>query len=173
MSSKTATKLILFLIVLGIILSEPLFSAGGSVTNLPEDELQLHVVIKAVSYVGIAYRFGGTDARGVDCSGFITTLLRDVIPSLPRRVRDLYSFGLRVKKEELEPGDLIFFDTSGAVPTGTDPSHVGLYIGDEHFIHAASKGERTGVIISSLKKRYYVERYVGSRRVLHLAAERR
>jgi cell wall-associated NlpC family hydrolase len=171
MSRKTATQLIFFLILLGIVLSPPVFAAGGSVNNPAKDELQLHVVIKAVSYVGIAYRFGGTDARGVDCSGFITTLLRDVIPSLPRRVRDLYSFGLPIKKEELEPGDLVFFDTTGSVTTRENPSHVGLYIGDDHFIHAASKGERTGVIISSLKKRYYVERYVGSRRVLHLAAK--
>lgn len=173
MTSKTGTLFFFLLIALGLLFSQPVFSAGGTAKIMPKDELQLHVVIEAASYVGIAYRFGGTDARGVDCSGFITTLLRDEIPSIPRRVQDLFTFGLSLKREELEPGDLVFFNTTVASSMGNAPTHVGIYIGDDHFIHAASEGERTGVIISSLNKRYYAKKYAGARRVLHLAAGRR
>ncbi len=128
------------------------------------EEIRLAVVVKAGSYLGIAYHFGGEDARGLDCSGFVRAVFADFIPEIPRRSMELYYFGKTVDKRDLRPGDLVFFNT-----TGRDPSHVGVYIGENHFIHSASGGDNTGVIISSLDSDYYADRYTGSRRVVHLA----
>ncbi|MFO7848944.1 MAG: C40 family peptidase, partial [Spirochaetia bacterium] len=101
----------------------------------------------------------GTGSNGLDCSGLIYRVYRDNGVEVPRTVRTLIHTGKRVSGS-LQEGDLVFFNTFGRAP-----SHVGIYIGDNRFIHAASEGEETGVIISSLDKKYYNDRYLHARRI--------
>lgn len=156
----------ILLIALSITLTTAAIEITAAENNptAPLEEIRLAVVVKASSYLGIAYHFGGEDARGLDCSGFVRAVFTDFIPEIPRRSMELSYFGKPIDKRDLQPGDLVFFNT-----TGRNPSHVGVYIGGNHFIHSASGGDNTGVIISSLDSDYYAARYTGSRRVVHLA----
>jgi len=120
------------------------------------------IVSEAFAYLDTPYLYGGTDSRGVDCSGLVFTVFKQAADKiLPRRVTDLYYQGEEIE-DVLLPGDLLFFNTTGG------PSHVGIYIGEQRFIHSASAGKKTGVIISSLAETYYSERVLGARRLVHL-----
>lgn len=121
------------------------------------------LVDTALSYVGTYYKYAGMSrAGGFDCSGLVYRTYIDVAGiRLPRMVPDMYNTGTPIDKSELLPGDLLFFNTLGYV------SHVGMYIGDGKFVHA--ENEKTGVIVTSLSKNYYVRTYVGARR--HFEAE--
>lgn len=114
----------------------------------------------ALEYLGVPYEPGGNDETGMDCSGLVYRVLSDHLP-IPagRTVAELYQQGEPVA-DQLLPGDLVFFDTTGG------PSHVGLYLGGDEFIHAASDGPETGVIVSSLRVPYYLRRYLGARRLI-------
>ncbi len=116
------------------------------------------IVAIAKKYIGTPYHYGGTTTRAFDCSGYIGYIYKQVGVSLPRTSRDQSRFGTWVTRGGLIPGDLIFFTTNG---TG-GVSHVGMYIGNDQFIHASSKH---GVTITSLSKDYYTRRYVTARRV--------
>lgn len=122
--------------------------------------VQEKIVQKAYEFLGTPYKYGGTDKNGVDCSGLSYAVYKAVTgQSLPRAVATLYEYGEKVTAQLL-PGDLLFFDTVGG------PSHVGIYIGNNNLIHAASAGPKLGVIISSLNEDYYKTRYLGARRVI-------
>lgn len=122
------------------------------------------IVDTAKDYLGTPYVYAGVSKKGVDCSGLVHTVYKDVTrKALPRRVVDLLNAGTSIPGS-LAPGDLVFFDTTGG------PSHVGIYIGGKKFVHAASEGPRTGVIISSMEERYYRTRYIGARRYLPKSA---
>ncbi len=115
---------------------------------------------RALEYLGVPYRSGGSAAGGMDCSGLVYRVLEDRLPGpVGRTVEQLYRQGEAVA-DQLLPGDLVFFDTTGG------PSHVGLYLGNDEFIHAASDGPETGVIVSSLREPYYLRRYLGARRLI-------
>ncbi len=113
----------------------------------------------ARTYLGAPYRSGGSTSRGMDCSGLV---FRSAIDgpgmSVPRTVQALSDRAKHVPDAALEPGDLLFFNTTGRI------SHVGIYIGNNRFIHAASEGPETGVIISELSESYWERtyRYAGS-----------
>jgi len=115
----------------------------------------------AKSYIGVPYRFGSTDpARGFDCSGFVTVVMRNFGIYLQRSSAAMASTnGSQVARNALEPGDLVFFATGG----GGRVSHVGIYIGDDRFIHSASC---RGVIISGMEDPGYRGRFVRANRVL-------
>lgn len=121
----------------------------------------LPVVAEALSFLGTPYVYGGMDENGVDCSGLIYAIYKKRIPWIPRTARDLWERASAV--EELQTGDLVFFNT-----LGTGLNHVGFYIGDNKFVHAASAGPETGVIVSSLDENYYKERYIGAKRLEEL-----
>ena len=126
------------------------------------EPLRERIVSQAFSFLDTPYLYGGTDSRGVDCSGLVFTVFKKAADKiLPRKVADLYHQGEKIDNMLL-PGDLLFFDTTGG------PSHVGIYIGEQRFIHAASAGKKTGVIISSLAETYYSTRMLGARRFVHL-----
>jgi len=118
------------------------------------------VVLESVSLTGIPYRWGGTNLKGLDCSGFVYMIYSDRDPYLPRRSVDQYRYGSAVSTGKEQPGDLVFFNTEGWTA-----SHVGIYLGDRRFIHAASGEDRQGIIISSLDTPYYKARYLGARRL--------
>ncbi|SYX87119.1 C40 family peptidase [Paenibacillus alvei] len=110
--------------------------------------------------LGISYKYGGTTTKGFDCSGFTKYVFDKFEIDLPRTSSSQFDSGEKVSKDELRPGDLVFFDTSG----GNGVSHVGIYVGDNKFAHAStSKGTR----IDSLSMDYYEKRYVGARRVMN------
>ena len=110
----------------------------------------------ACNFLGRPYVYGANGPNAFDCSGFTSYVYRHFGVSLPRTARSQFSAGSAVSRDNLAPGDLVFFNTVGYL------GHVGLYIGGGDFIHAASSGR---VKISSLNEGYYRTRYAGARRV--------
>ncbi len=111
-------------------------------------------------YLGVTYRYGGTDpSAGLDCSGFVQIVFAELGLKLPRTSALQFQAGIEVARENLQEGDLVFFDT-----TGRGVSHVGIYLRDNQFIHAASNPGK--VTISSLTEKYWQPKYLGARRVL-------
>ena len=117
------------------------------------------VILKAKSYQGVPYVWGGTSPAGFDCSGFThyVMLKNDII--IPRTASAQYNEGYSISKSQLKPGDLVFFSTY--MP---GPSHVGIYIGNNQFVHASSGAGK--ITISSLSTTYYAQRYIGAKRVI-------
>jgi cell wall-associated NlpC family hydrolase len=113
----------------------------------------------ALGYVGVPYRWGGTTASGVDCSGLVYAVYSAHVANLPRTSYEQWSTGVAVHRADLEVGDLLFFNTDGS-----GASHVGIYIGNGRFVHSASSAQR--VVIDRLDTPYYVTHYIGARRVL-------
>ena len=115
----------------------------------------------AADLLGCKYVYGGTSPSGFDCSGFTQYVFAHFGVSLSHSSATQYSNSVRIKKSELKPGDLVFFSqTSGSSKVG----HVGIYVGDGQFIHAASPGK--GVRYDGLDDTYYVNHYIGCGRVL-------
>ncbi|MBE6344771.1 MAG: NlpC/P60 family protein [Spirochaetaceae bacterium] len=113
-------------------------------------------------FVGVPYVYGGIDKNGVDCSGLIYIVAKESIGvQLPRTTSALYASVRVVADDKKEPGDILFFKT-----VGTKISHVGLYLGNNQFIHAASSGPNTGVIVSSLNEEYWKRTYIGAGKFL-------
>ncbi|MFN3689384.1 MAG: NlpC/P60 family protein [Fimbriimonadales bacterium] len=115
-------------------------------------------VRRALGYLGARYRYGGSNARGFDCSGFTSYIYRQHGIRLPHSASAQYRLGKPVARNELQPGDLVFFRTRGR-----RVSHVGIYIGNGKFVHASSARGR--VRIDTLDSGYYKQRYVGARRI--------
>jgi cell wall-associated NlpC family hydrolase len=114
------------------------------------------VVGIAMQYLGIPYQWAGSSpSTGFDCSGFVAYVFAQVGVSLPHLAAAQYSYGVPVSQDQLEPGDLVFFDGLG---------HVGIYIGGGQFIHSPHTGDV--VKISSLYDSWYAATYVGARRIL-------
>lgn len=121
------------------------------------------VVHEAMQYLGVRYVWGGVSNQGLDCSGFIYVVFAAFSPDLARMASyDYFRMGVPVTQTELQPGDLVFFTTYAP-----GASHVGIYVGDRHFLHASSSA--SAVTISSLDEGYYVSRYVGARRLVEPA----
>lgn len=116
------------------------------------------IVIAALEWVGVPYRYGGTNREGVDCSAFVRSVFNDAGETLPRTSQEQSGVGATVARSLLRTGDLLFFQTSG-----DGVSHVGIAIGDDRFVHASTS---RGVIVSSLAEKYYSERFLFARRVL-------
>ncbi len=109
-------------------------------------------------YLGVRYRYGGTGIAGMDCSGFVSRVFYDALNiSLPRSSAAQAKVGVAVSRAKLEFGDLVFFKIRR-----NRISHVGIYVGDNNFVHASTK---LGVIVSSLDEPYYKRRYVTARRI--------
>jgi hypothetical protein len=124
----------------------------------------LDLVGAAEGYLGVPYVHGGDSRLGVDCSGLIYRVFHDILGmDLPRGVDGLFRTGRRATAP-LHVGDLVFFDTNENATIST-PTHVGVYAGGGRFVHAASEGSHTGVIVSALDAAYYRDRFLGARRV--------
>ena len=125
----------------------------------PEPPASHPAVELARTLLGIPYRWAGADpARGFDCSGLVYYVFNQLQVSIPRMQRDLFKSAEQVGKSDLQPGDLLFFNTFARL------SHVGIYIGEGRFIHAPRRGR--DVSIESLDSKYYKGRYAGARRVM-------
>ena len=112
-----------------------------------------------MDWLGTPYRFGAHSRRAIDCSGFSQTIfLQACGVQIPRTAREQVRVGNVVSRKNLEFGDLIFFHTYSR----KFASHVGIYLGDNLFVHASS---RNGVTVSSLESTYYTNRFIGGRRI--------
>lgn len=138
-------------------LSTPLESSGSEVSR--GSSTTRSIITCSMRFLGSPYRYGGTTARGFDCSGFVGHVfgLNDI--KLPRSSREQAKVGTHVEKDSLIPTDLVFFKTGGS----SRINHVGIYLGDSRFIHASST---RGIVINSLDDKYYKKAYYGARRVL-------
>jgi cell wall-associated NlpC family hydrolase len=119
------------------------------------------IIQTAQNLLGVKYRYGGTSpSQGFDCSGFVQYSHRLAGIYIPRTTGQQYKAVKRISRQYLKQGDLVFFKT--AISRGV--SHVGIYLGNNKFIHAPSSGKH--VKISSMKNRYWRKRFVGAGRVL-------
>lgn len=122
----------------------------------------LQLVELAMEYLGVPYRYGGASPSGFDCSGFVYYLCKSLGVSVPRTATSQWNGGYdKVSKSELQPGDLVFFSNYSG---GSSIGHVGIYIGNNEFIHSSSPTSG-GVIISGMAESYYDARYVGACRI--------
>lgn len=118
------------------------------------------LIDNAMQLIGVRYRWGGnTPQSGLDCSGFVRYVFNDTFGFLlPRKSAQMSKVGMEVGKEELRPGDLVFFNTMRHAF-----SHVGIYVGDNKFIHAPSRGK--SIRVDDMTKVYWEKRYNGARRM--------
>lgn len=118
------------------------------------------LVMNALGLIGVRYRFGGNSPEsGLDCSGFVRYVFNDTFGFvLPRRSVEISKVGTTVAVNELRPGDLVFFNTMRHTF-----SHVGIYIGDNKFVHAPSTGSK--IRVDDMRASYWVTRYNGARRI--------
>lgn len=118
------------------------------------------LTMEAMSMLGIPYKYGGTSPdTGMDCSGLIQHIFKEAWgKELPRTAKEMSHVGTKVDKKDLQPGDLVFFNT-----LRRSFSHVGIYLGDHKFIHAPSTGSE--VRIESMDIGYWKKRFNGSRRI--------
>ncbi len=119
------------------------------------------VALQALVYLGTPYRVGGLSPQtGFDCSGLVAYVYREGAGlALPRNTLDLSVLGQAVERGALRPGDLVFYNTQRR-----ENSHVGIYLGEDRFIHAPTSGGE--VRVESLRADYWVRRYNGARRVI-------
>ncbi len=107
-------------------------------------------------YQGSPYRYGGMTSDGFDCSGFILTAYREALGQrLPRTTSQMLAGGREIRRDQVKPGDLVFFQIDGK------EQHAGIYMGGSRFIHSSSS---VGVTESSLNNRYWQKRYTRARR---------
>ena len=118
------------------------------------------VVVGALNMIGVRYRWGGNSPdSGLDCSGFVRYVFQDTLGmSLPRRAEEMSRVGEKVSMSNLKPGDLVFFNTMRRTF-----SHVGIYIGDNKFVHSPSTGST--VRVDDLDSGYWEKRFTGARRI--------
>ena len=120
--------------------------------DLPVEELANQQLLSFIDdWYGVKYRFGGDSKSGIDCSAFTRKLLSEVFSiSVGRVVPDQLKAGIEVQKSDLRMGDLIFFKTNTGHRKGL--THVGFYLGDGNFVHAATN---RGVVFDNIEKDYY------------------
>lgn len=119
------------------------------------------IIQTAKNQLGKPYKWGGVGPNAFDCSGLVYYSYKNGADiTLPRSSREQAKVGVSVSKEQLQPGDLVFFATS----RGRSITHVGIYVGEEKFIHATQPGDV--MKIDSMKSPYYTKTYVTARRVL-------
>ncbi len=116
------------------------------------------------TFLGVPYRLGGNTLKGIDCSGFVKKMFEIFNVQLPRTAREQLCIGKRVGREELEEGDLIFFKTRYA-----NNAHVGIYIGNNEFVHASYRSKE--VRVDSLETPYFKHRFVSGVRIIELERE--
>ncbi|MCA3106512.1 MAG: C40 family peptidase [Rhodocyclaceae bacterium] len=142
--------------------TEPAAPSPSAVQSLADRALNSaqEMAMQAMGMIGIRYTFGGRSPdTGFDCSGLVRYVFDRVTGrSLPHNSYEMARMGTSVGQGELEPGDLVFFNTRGR-----RFSHVGIYVGDGRFIHAPSRGGRVHIV--NMGERYWVSRFNGARRL--------
>lgn len=139
----------------------PIASTPIGKWNNPEERNLFVRVVK--TFLGVPYKLGGSTLRGIDCSAFVRKIYEIFSIQLPRTTREQFSIGKKVEKEQLKEGDLVFFRRRG------NSAHVGIYIGDNQFVHASSYNRE--VKIDYLDAPYYNKRFLRGVRVKELERE--
>jgi cell wall-associated NlpC family hydrolase len=117
------------------------------------------LVLNAMGFLGVPYRRGGSDDNGFDCSGFVRSMYEQTLgKALPRSAREQAEATEKIDKKDLQPGDLVFFNTMRQTF-----SHVGIYVGDNKFIHSPRPGKQ--VKVEDMRQSYWLSRFTGARRV--------
>lgn len=125
--------------------------------SIPQNTTDL--IATAMALRGTPYRNGGTEpSRGFDCSGFVQWVFAQHGATLPRETREQYDEGHKVHRDEVQAGDLVFFQT-----VSRGPSHVGIALGAGQFVHAPSS--RGVVRVENYTNGYWASRWVGARRI--------
>jgi cell wall-associated NlpC family hydrolase len=130
--------------------------------DAPVEEMNNEKLLSFIDeWYGTHYKYGGSAKDGIDCSAFAASLISNVygVNNLPRMSKDQYDASRRIKRNDLQEGDLVFFHTLGKRKSVT---HVGVYLRNGKFIHASI----SGVMISSLDDGYYAQHFVGAGRVI-------
>jgi cell wall-associated NlpC family hydrolase len=135
----------------------PSFSIAGAAGQYLAQAHEL--MVQALSLMGIRYRYGGdSPTTGFDCSGFVRYVYNQVGTVLPRSASAISQLGRTIDRNELQPGDLVFFNT-----LRRPFSHVGIYLGEHRFIHSPSRGGTVEIV--NMTERYWERRYNGARSV--------
>lgn len=132
-----------------------------SAANPAEGDVGQKIVDAAMQYLDVPYVWAGTSPKGFDCSGLVYYIYKEFGYTINRTAASIYENGSYVEKSQLKPGDAVCFTNSGS---GSSIGHVGIYIGNDQFIHASSSARK--VVISGLSEDYYVRNYVGARRIV-------
>jgi lipoprotein Spr len=127
--------------------------------NTEVESLPNKTLLESVDeFFGVRYRTGGNGKTGIDCSGFtVAVYLAAYGINLPRVSKEQYRISRKISTTELQEGDLVFFHTRGS-----GVSHVGVYLGNNKFIHATVS---RGVMVNDLFEPYYVQRFLGAGRI--------
>jgi cell wall-associated NlpC family hydrolase len=153
-----------------ILLANPVIALADDALQLPvasqspevsaSDDTLNNLAFYALSLSGTPYKYGGISPdTGFDCSGFVGHVFRHVLGiSLPRSAHEIKHLGLAIKTNELRPGDLVFYNTLKRAF-----SHVGIYLGDDQFVHSPSRGG--GVRVENMQENYWRKRFNGARRI--------
>ncbi|MFA9457618.1 peptidoglycan-binding protein [Halalkalibacter sp. AB-rgal2] len=129
-------------------------ASNGNNSSSNSSAFVTNVVADAATLIGVPYVWGGTTTNGFDCSGFVQYVFNKQGVSIPRTVALQWNAGKSVSEPAV--GDIVFFDTTGG------PSHNGIYIGNNQFVHS---GSSTGVTIANLNNSYWSQRYLGAKRL--------
>ncbi len=140
---------------------DPVSSTALGKWNNPEERSLLVRVVR--TFLGVPYKLGGSTLRGIDCSAFVKKIYEIFNIQLPRTTREQFSIGKKVEKNQLEEGDLVFFRERG------NRAHVGIYVGDNQFVHASSYSRE--VKIDYLSTPYYSQRFLKGVRIKELERE--
>lgn len=145
----------------GLLLSLLLAACAGTPHDTSRSSAQMNeVALYAMSLADTPYLYGGSSREnGFDCSGFVQFVYLNTLGlHLPRTSTEMSRLGMNLERSRLQPGDLVFFNTSRR-----PYSHVGIYIGDDRFVHSPSVGKR--IHVASMQDDYWQQRYDGARRI--------
>ena len=161
---RTLALAALALVPLAGLAAQPAASHAGPTAERPVARVlqsAQDLAIYALGLIGVDYRYGGTNPEhGLDCSGLVRYVFQEVVGvTLPRTAREMARLGGRVAPGDLKAGDLVFFNTRSS-----PFSHVGIYLGDDRFIHAPHRGGEVEIV--TMSQRYWQQRYDGARRLV-------
>jgi cell wall-associated NlpC family hydrolase len=126
--------------------------------QLPDNSIRIKLLKEFQQWEGTPHKMGGNSKRGIDCSGFAHYMYGRLFNiEAPRSTKLFFKEGVKIKKSQLSPGDLVLFKPP------TYPRHVGIYVGDNNFIHASTT---KGVMMSDLNNPYWLNCYYMSRRII-------
>ncbi len=126
-----------------------------------DDAERLSLINHAKALLGVPYKLGGEGLTGIDCSAFVRRMFSTVDTALPRTAREQYDAGRKIARQDLTMGDLVFFKTRQHEQY---PTHVGIYMGNDQFIHASAL-KKGGVRIDALSSDFYNARFIGGSRI--------
>jgi murein DD-endopeptidase len=162
MRSATARHLSIAALALGLMIqgcgTAPYQSSSPQTNAVPQQpSVGSEIVIRAIALVGTPYRWGGNDRSGFDCSGLVHFVHSELGINVPRTAEEQFKAATRVDIDKLEPGDVLFFKTSGK-----RISHVAIYAGSGRFVHAPRSGRL--IELRDLNDEYYRPRLAGAGR---------